>query len=65
MRVSIDYGRGDLEITLPDEADVEIAESPRATPSASRIARSPRRSRARPVPRRSSSSPAGSATPWW
>jgi nickel-dependent lactate racemase len=32
MRVSIDYGRGDLEITLPDEADVEIAESPRATP---------------------------------
>lgn len=32
MRVSIDYGRGELEITLPPEADVAVAESPRATP---------------------------------
>jgi lactate racemase len=34
MRVSIDYGRGDLEIALPAEAYVEVAESPRATPLA-------------------------------
>jgi lactate racemase len=32
MRVSIDYGRDDLAITLPAEADVEVVESPRATP---------------------------------